>query len=243
MSSLSQQGVASAGSGEATIVIIRKPRRRRRRHGGAWKVALADFVTAMMALFMVLWLWQSSDETQQAVAAYFQDPDAPAGAGGQSRQSDQGRLSDVAASIRRSLRDMPGLASLSDYIAVSETPEGLRIELLENEGGTFFQTGSPSPTGLGSGALKLIAAELDELPNELVIEGHTDSRPFTARNNYSNWDLSTDRANSARRILIAGGVGARQIVQVRGFADVRLRRPGAPEDPSNRRVSIIVLDR
>ncbi len=241
MSSRTQQlGVASNAAPE--VVIIRKASRRQRRHGGAWKVALADFVTAMMALFMVLWLWQTNRETQQAVAAYFQDPQAANVKTQTHERSNEKQLADIANSIRESMHNMPDLQGMADYISVSETPEGLRIELLENEKGMFFQTGSPSPTQTGADTLALIARELKDVPNNLVIEGHTDSRPYTGRINYSNWELSTDRANSARRILLADGVGPKKIVQVRGFANVNLRKPDAPDDPSNRRVSIIVLD-
>lgn len=224
------------------VIIVRKQRRKRRHGAGAWKVALADFVTAMMALFMVLWLWQSDEETQRAVAVYFQHPRsanelAPEG------EAEYRTLAQLESSIKESIRSIPELEALADYVSLSETAEGLRIELLENEAGTFFQTGSPSPTGPGAETLSVIAQELGELPNDLVIEGHTDSRPFRGRNNYSNWDLSTDRANSARRILLSGGVPGDKIVQLRGFADEQLRRPEAPEDASNRRVSIIILDR
>ena len=116
----------------------------------------------------------------------------------------------------------------------------LRIELLENEKGTFFQSGSPTPSSFGKETLTVIGKEIAKLPNNLIIEGHTDSRPFRGRRNYSNWELSVDRANSARRLLQANGVIDDRVVGVRGFADVQLRQADDPEHPSNRRISLIV---
>ena len=135
---------------------------------------------------------------------------------------------------------MPQFEALKDQVVSTVTPEGLRIELLENENGTFFTSGSPQPSSSGRQTLSLIAAELEKLPNEIIMEGHTDSRPFHGRKNYSNWELSADRANSARRILMETGLSPERIVQVRGFADVALRKPETPEDPTNRRISLIV---
>ncbi len=215
-------------------------------HGGAWKVAFADFVTAMMALFMVLWLMNVNQETQEAVAAYFTDPKGfgekmGSGQGGSGGGLHVGKedLEGLAAKIEQAL-SMPEFAALKDQVVSTVTGEGLRIELLENENGTFFNSGSPQPSSSGWQTLSLIAAELEKLPNEIIMEGHTDSRPFHGRKNYSNWELSADRANSARRILIEAGLPAERIVQVRGFADVALRKPEAPEDATNRRISLIV---
>jgi chemotaxis protein MotB len=119
------------------------------------------------------------------------------------------------------------------------TGDGLRIEMLESDKGRFFETGEPLPTETGKALLVLLAQEVGKLPNALLIEGHTDSTPYdNAR--YSNWELSADRANSARRIMQENGVRPNQIAQVRGFADQQLRLPAKPEDPSNRRISIIV---
>ena len=215
-------------------------------HGGSWKVAFADFVTAMMALFMVLWLMNVNQETQEAVAAYFNDPkwfgekwgSGKAGSGGGLHVGKED-LEGLAAKIEQAL-SMPEFAALKDQVVSTVTGEGLRIELLENENGTFFNSGRPQPSSSGRQTLSLIAAELEKLPNEIIMEGHTDSRPFHGRKNYSNWELSADRANSARRILIEAGLPAERIVQVRGFADVALRKPETPEDPTNRRISLIV---
>ena len=120
------------------------------------------------------------------------------------------------------------------------TAEGLRIELMESETGTFFESGSPAPSASGRDFLIALAAELGKLPNKISIEGHTDSKPFAGKSNYGNWELSADRANAARRLMQQSGVGADQVVQIRGYADQRLRKRDTPEDASNRRISLIV---
>jgi chemotaxis protein MotB len=124
-------------------------------------------------------------------------------------------------------------------VQMTITGDGLRIEMLESEKGRFFENGEPLPTETGKALLVLLAHEVEKLPNGLLIEGHTDSIPYdNAR--YSNWELSADRANAARRIMQENGVRVNQIAQVRGFADQHLRLPAKPKDPSNRRISIIV---
>jgi len=128
-----------------------------------------------------------------------------------------------------------------DQIEMTVTAEGLRIELLETEAGTFFQSGDSNPTPGGQELLVKLAEELGKLPNQVSIEGHTDAKPFARGGAYGNWELSTDRGNAARRLMQENGLGLKQVTQVRGFADQRLRKPAAPEDPSNRRISVIVL--
>ena len=234
------------GVGGQPPIIIKKVIAGGGHHGGAWKVAFADFVTAMMALFMVLWLMNVNQETQEAVAAYFNDPkgfgeklgSGKAGTGGGLYIGEQD-LEGLAARIEEAM-SMPQFEALKDQVVSTVTAEGLRIELLENENGTFFNSGSSQPSSSGRQTLTLITAELEKLANDVIMEGHTDSRPFHGRKNYSNWKLSADRANSARRILIEAGLPAERIVQVRGFADVALRKPEAPDDPTNRRISLIV---
>jgi chemotaxis protein MotB len=120
------------------------------------------------------------------------------------------------------------------------TAEGLRIELMETETGTFFASGASDLNKSGHEILKHLAEELAKLPNKLSIEGHTDAKPFTGKSDYSNWELSADRANAARRLLQQNGMRADQVTQVRGYADQRLRKPDAPEDAVNRRISLIV---
>jgi chemotaxis protein MotB len=216
-------------------------------HGGAWKVAYADFVTAMMALFIVLWLMNSSKEVQQAVGGFFRDPTGEGKLMGSSQsgtgdglllsKDDMPRLKEE---LEKAIKSAPQLAALKEQVEMTVTGEGLRIELLESEKGTFFETGSSKPSETGSGMLTKLAAELGKLPNKILVEGHTDTRPFAPDNNYSNWELSVDRANAARRLMQGHGVKGDQITQVRGFADQRLRNPKDPENASNRRISLTV---
>jgi chemotaxis protein MotB len=132
------------------------------------------------------------------------------------------------------------LEKLSKQIEITITPEGLRIELIEGKDGTFYQSGSAKLSESGQELLALLGKELKTLPNSLLIEGHTDATPYSSDNSYSNWDLSADRANSARRLLQQDGVRSDQVTQVRGYADQMLRVKNNPTDPSNRRVSILV---
>jgi len=120
------------------------------------------------------------------------------------------------------------------------TSEGLRIELLEGKNGTFFEKGVAKPTDDGQEILIKLAQELSKLPNKVAIEGHTDAKPYAGGLIYGNWELSADRGNSARRLMQTNGLGPQQVTQVRGYADQRLRKPQDPEDPSNRRISLIV---
>jgi chemotaxis protein MotB len=129
---------------------------------------------------------------------------------------------------------------LKDYVKMSVTGEGLRIEMLESESGMFFESGKPLPTSTGEEIIMSLAKELGKLPNDILIEGHTDARPFGGRAGYSNWELSSDRANAARRAMEADGLRPGQVAQVRGFADHSLRDKSAPEAASNRRISVIV---
>jgi chemotaxis protein MotB len=229
------------------IIIIKKKKGHAGHHGGAWKVAYADFVTAMMALFIVLWLLSSSAKVQQAVGGYFRDPSGKAmqtGTGltgtGENlllAKQDMGMLK---AELQKSIQKMNDLDKLKKNIEMTVTAEGLRIELLESEKGTFFDSGSSVLNHSGQEMLALLAAELGQVPNHVSLEGHTDAKPFTGKASYSNWELSSDRANAARRLMQQSGLRDDQVSQVRGFADQRLRNPKDALDPSNRRVSIIV---
>ncbi len=120
------------------------------------------------------------------------------------------------------------------------TGEGLRIELVEKDIGTFFETGSAQPTASGKEMLQLLAVQLGKLANRLSVEGHTDARPYVSANGYSNWELSSDRANAARKLIQMYGVRSDQVADVRGYADQKLRKLDDPASPSNRRVSIVV---
>ena len=238
MQSISPVGVT--GTNEQPTIIIKKVRPVVVRHNGSWKVAFADFVTALMALFMVMWLMGTEDGKQQAIAGYFQDPTAFQQAVKEGGQAVSGQLEGIAHNIEQALLDAPEWENLKKQVSIEVGRDGLRIELLESDEGTFFASGSPSLSSFGSETLGLIGAQLGNLPNKIIIEGHTDSRPFNGRRNYSNWELSVDRANQARRLLAENGVDPQRIVEVRGFADVRLRNEDDPEDASNRRISLIV---
>jgi chemotaxis protein MotB len=229
------------------IVIKKKAGSHGGHHGGAWKVAYADFVTAMMALFIVLWMMNASKEIQEAVGGYFKDPKGSSkkvGSGetgaGDSFTLTKDNMDKLKEELEQAVRKSPNFDKLKNNIEITLTPEGLRIELLESATGTFFESGVATPTGSGKDILIKLAQELGKLPNKLSIEGHTDSKPFASDESYGNWELSTDRANMARRIMQANGLSAQQVTQVRGYADQRLRKPNNPEDPSNRRISLIV---
>jgi chemotaxis protein MotB len=229
------------------IIIIKKKGGHGGHHGGAWKVAYADFVTAMMSLFIVLWLLSSSKPVQEAVGGYFRDPSGTAekkgtinvGAGENFvlTKDDMPKLKDQ---LEQKIREMNDFEKLKSHVEMTITSEGLRIELMESASGTFFGSGSPKLNADGRDLLITLAQELSKLPNKISIEGHTDSKPYATSGNYTNWELSTDRANAARRLMQANGIAHGQISQVRGFADQRLRKPQDALDPSNRRVSLIV---
>ena len=210
-------------------------------------MAYADFVTAMMALFIVLWLLSSSVKVQEAVGGYFRDPSGSSkrtGTGlagsGENLLLNKQDMSKLKAELQSSIQKMTDLDKLKNNIEMTVTAEGLRIELLESENGTFFDSGSSSLNKSGKEMLELLAEELGKVPNRVSVEGHTDAKPFAGKGNYSNWELSSDRANAARRLMQQTGLRGDQVSQVRGFADQRLRNPKDALNPSNRRVSIIV---
>jgi chemotaxis protein MotB len=248
--------------------IIRKKKAGRGHHGGAWKVAYADFVTAMMALFIVLWIMGQSQSIRLAVAQYFKNPGLlPASVslmeasdmGGEmptpghsqelQRQApispeisqDRSSLEEVKKRLEEMIAQLPELQNLKDQVHIEITGEGLRIELLEQEDSLFFDIGSANLKAETKKILALIAQELGRLPNHMTIEGHTDSRPYGGQGSYTNWELSTDRANAARRLMETTGLKPHSVFAVRGFADRQLRNPQDPLDFQNRRVSIIVM--
>jgi chemotaxis protein MotB len=237
----------SAKPSSPTIIIVKKKHGDHDdEHGGAWKVAYADFVTAMMALFIVLWLLSASEKVQKAVGGYFQDP---TGQGRQTGTTNAGigetltvnrkDLEDLKQKLEQAMKQIPELQHLENQVRMTITAEGLRIDLLETEHGLFFEKGNPKPSEAGTDLIQVLATELLKLPNKVAIEGHTDSTPY-GRAEYSNWELSSDRANAARRILVQNGLDLNRISQVRGFADQRLLLKADPKNASNRRISIIV---
>ena len=229
------------------IIIIKKKGRHAAHHGGAWKVAYADFVTAMMALFIVLWLVNTSKAIQDAVSGYFKDPkgfskkvSSDMQGSGESFVLSKDDMAKLKAELEKEVRQIPNLDKLKNQVEMTVTSEGLRIELLESGKGTFFDSGNDQPTTSGTELLGMLAQELGKLPNKISIEGHTDSKPFLPKWDYSNWELSIDRANAARRLMQSKGVRTDQIAQIRGFADQKPRKPDQPRDDSNRRVSVVV---
>jgi chemotaxis protein MotB len=231
----------------ARPIIIKKKVVHGGHHGGAWKVAYADFVTAMMALFIVLWLLNSSKQIREAVGGYFKDPTGTSklvGSGktgaGDNFTLTKDNMTKLKDELQKAVRKVTDFEKLKNQIEMTVTAEGLRIELMESEKGTFFASGVAEPSDDGRQILVMLAHELGKLPNTVSIEGHTDAKPFVGRGNYSNWELSADRANAARRMIQDNGIGPHQVTQVRGYADQRLRKPKLPEDPSNRRISVVV---
>jgi len=226
------------------VIIVKKKGGHGGHHGGAWKVAYADFVTAMMALFIVLWLMNSSKQIQEAVGGYFKDPTGNSKKVGSNMQGTgenfvltRDNMPKLKEQLQNSIRQMSDFEKLKSHIEMTVTAEGLRIE---SASGTFFDSASAKLKPDGAELLITLAQELGSLPNRLSIEGHTDSHPYAPSATYGNWELSADRANAARRAMQANGIRDDQVTQVRGFADQRLRKPEAPLDPANRRISVIV---
>jgi len=230
------------------IIIIKRGKAHAGSHGGAWKVAYADFVTAMMALFIVLWLLNTSEHTKKVIAGYFNDPSGKPTDAGTDRAGvaeempfDKEKIEKLKEQLQKQIQQSAVLKDLSKQVEMTITPEGLRIELLESKDGTFFDSGGTALKPEGKDMLNLLADKLSTVPNRVSIEGHTDATPYADSKTYSNWELSEDRANVARRLMQhPGGLRENQVSQVRGFASQRLRTPLTPNDPSNRRVSLIV---
>ncbi|MHB1687355.1 MAG: flagellar motor protein MotB [Ignavibacteriaceae bacterium] len=229
-------------------------------HGGAWKVAYADFVTAMMALFIVLWVLSQDQNVRKLVANYFKNPIGFSNKGqnilqGQTpslMKSQDMSLQDARAREMEILQKMgdeligdlsrdPKFNNLMGQIKIEFVKEGLRIELVEAAKNLFFEIGTAKLTKEAELLLRKIGDELSKLPNQIIIEGHTDARPYSGgANSYTNFELSADRANSARRALTSGDLPDKQIFQVRGYADRELRDPKDPFSFVNRRISIII---
>lgn len=230
------------------IIVVKKISGHGGHHGGAWKVAYADFVTALMALFIVLWLMNTSKAIQNAVGGYFRDPRGTADKAGKSIVGNGGgatilpkeNMNTLKKELQKAIRQIPNFDKLKNHILMTVTPDGLRIDLIEGAKGTFFESGSSRLNSDGQELLSTLAKELRKLPNKLSVEGHTDAKPYAKGSNYGNWELSADRANSARRLLQRNGIGEDQVTEVRGFADQRPLDKTNLLDPSNRRVSLVV---
>ena len=254
----------SLGKENKVIRIVKKKKRGHGgHHGGSWKVAYADFVTAMMAFFMVMWLLSMDQKMKDAIEGYFSNPvgfkkgfsagqnimstgNSPAGEQKPPlkmlvRAAEEARFTAVAQDLREKINTTKELKFLGAHVEAVKTRAGLRIELIESESGqTFFENGSPHMTPAAVTALSLIGEELKSLRTPIIIEGHTDAMPFGTDASYTNWELSADRANAARRQLEADGIDPSRIAEVRGMADRNLRVPARPNDPANRRISILL---
>lgn len=261
-------------------------------HGGAWKVAYADFVTAMMAFFIVMWILASSEEVKKSVEAFFKDPGAFSFVTGKRTipvdlelKPEQGKgkkdgdgKGEFVISFNKEMRDSlvnklmekaqedsvsaakrvesvgkelqqlfdelvmqkPDLQKILNNIRIEITKDGLRIELMETSENVFFKVGSAQLTPQAIEIMRILGNEIGKLPNNVQIEGHTDSRKYSSGSGYTNWELSADRANAARRALLQSGLWDGQIDAVAGYADKKLRNPENPFDMSNRRVSILI---
>ena len=243
-----------------TIVVRRVKKVAGGHHGGSWKVAYADFVTAMMAFFLLMWLLgAASKETREGIADYFKRPFTKAlmsniTPGGQDVVAQPGTRGLLAPSaersafqsmqrdVERAIADDPALQALQDQLAVEVTPEGFRLRLSDSDAQPMFASGSAVALPYARDLLRRVAPILARVPNPVVVVGHTDALPYGGSAvGYTNWELSAERAGVARRELVAGGVPARRVWGIEGKGDTRpldLRNPFAAH---NRRVEILVL--
>lgn len=250
----------TSGDGKPQIIrIVKKKGGHAAHHGGSWKVAYADFVTAMMAFFMVMWILGLDPKTKTSIASYFQNPVgftqggdpgslkptinmavihfARAQNGAAAQTLDWRKMDEVAKQISH---DLLQLKLAKDRVQVTLTPEGMRIEIIDSNGeNEFFPRGSQAMTPIAEEAVRLIGKDLSGLDNMLIVEGHTDAARYAA-GGYSNWDLSFDRANLARKLLEQSGIAQDRFSEVRGLADKRLRVPDDPMNVANRRISILL---
>ena len=253
----------AARAGKKVVIIKKVVKGGGGHHGGSWKVAYADFVTAMMAFFMVMWILGMDDKTKQAIEGYFANPvgykkgygagSSPLSTGSTPsnvqktqlrmivRSTEQRSFEQLKSQILDKVSKSDSLKRLNALIDVQLTPDGLRIELVESgSGDVYFPLGSSRMKSATMLALQLIGPELAVLEHPVVLEGHTDSAPFGVNGGYGNWELSSDRANAARRILETVGVTQERIVEVRAYADKHPRVIDDPKAPANRRISILL---
>ena len=247
-------------SGGKIIIVKRRKKHHAPHHGGSWKVAYADFVTAMMAFFMVMWILGMDENLKKSVEGYFSNPigykkgysagASPISVGASpaavqttairlvSRVQQQQQFDKASAGIQSKLK-AAGLAAIAAHVEIVTTKTGLRIELSEgNLGDTFFPVASAAMSPTMRALLRVIAEELRPLSNAIIVEGHTDSRPYLGT--YSNWELSADRANAARRVLEANGIVPQRVREVRGLADRDPRMDADATDARNRRITIVL---
>jgi len=281
----------------APIIIVKKKINAGGHHGGAWKVAYADFVTAMMAFFMVMWLSATLPQEQLGgIADYFKNPSAvegraaamapgamgPGGAGdapvaifdavsppkpdggdgptdltasgqaamteeqieAEAKEIEKRRLEDLMEQLKKAIESSEALAAFKDQLFIDITPEGLRIQIVDKQNRPMFDIGSFRLQSYTIGIINELAPYLGSVPNRISISGHTDLTPFSGGDSgYTNWELSADRANAARRALISGGLPAEKIARVVGVSSTSLFDKTNPSNPINRRISIIVMNK
>lgn len=287
-----------AGKEEQPIIIVKKKINAGGHHGGAWKVAYADFVTAMMAFFMVMWLSATMPQEQLGgMAAYFKNPSilegmsvstvpgsmGPGGAGdspvqifdavkppdgdpgdgetedpaeggaasmtddeieAQAKEIEKARLEELKKQLEEAIEQSPSLAAFKEQLLLDITPEGLRIQIVDQQNRPMFDSGSFRLQSYTINILNELAPYLQGVPNRLSITGHTDTTPFGGGDSgYTNWELSADRANAARRALVSGGVSMEKMARVVGVSDSVLFDKENPTNPINRRISIIVMNK
>ena len=263
---------------EQPIIIKRKKVVAGGHHGGSWKVAFADFATAMMAFFLVLWLTATaSPEQKKAVEGYFRDPVGFTEGGSPnpvdlegsasvvneaspdiessqiqiedevvdelSETLEQRRMQELFQELKEQIKQDETLQEFKDQLLIDITDEGLRIQIVDRSGRPMFDSGRAELKYYSQDILFELAKTLGSVNNKLSITGHTDSTPFSGRPGYTNWELSADRANTARRALVAGGVRQQQIARVVGLSDSVLFDNEDPNAPVNRRISINVLNK
>lgn len=266
-------------------IVVKKVFKAGGHHGGAWKIAFADFATAMMAFFMLLWILGSTTKEQKAaISQYFNNPSAfegmstaPSQSTGEgtgsspsiisfdgaidmapeapqtavldqerieelAQEQDQARLESLQKSLEEALEKSQALAPFKDQLLIDIMPEGLRIQIVDKENRSMFDLGSAQLKSYTNEILKELGAIINQVPNRISLTGHTDARPL-ARAGFSNWELSTERANAARRALIAGGMREDKVGRVVGLSSTVPFDKTDPDNPINRRISIIVMNK
>lgn len=259
---------------DRNIIIKKNKKHGHAHHGGAWKIAYADFVTAMMAFFLLMWLVASLNKSQKdGLADYFKQPlkislsggdsigsrtEAAKGGGdkldkkdgqssddkaAQSEKNEAKQLQQLKTNILLTVNQDPSLADLKERLLMDTVAEGLRIQLIDNQNKPMFPMGSDEMDPSLTPIFDKIAKLLSNVPNKITIQGHTDGNPFNSPDDLtqSNWELSTQRANAARRALVQQGMPEDKVMEVTGFASTVLLDKKNPLNPNNRRISIIVM--
>jgi chemotaxis protein MotB len=241
------------GNKKQPVIIVKKVKAKGHggHHGGAWKVAYADFVTAMMALFLVLWLVSTADSSlKQGIADYFRQPPGvfdtltPAGPlTFERKDSFLEPLQELQERLSEELEAIEEAGDLQKQIRISITPEGLLIDVLDSDKRSFFESGSADITPILAEVLERMVPHIAKLPTKIMISGHTDAHPYRERGAfYSNWELSVARALNTRRTMEKLGLPSKMLDRIIGYADSAPLLPNDPFNPANRRISILVED-